>query len=186
MSLLFELFKCETKADLEARAAAVTLTQEDLGAAILSTKLEGSVVQHIPVFRQFDPPHMKRVADAIGQLRAEDLKVGGPVPEPLLKMVRGIGQQRRYAGHFFWTPEYPWWWAINFELRDIRARDNHWQHGPHLHMLCWLTHPQTDPNVFINSMRNDAKPKLPHALHIRYKRVDFNERRDQRRRARSV
>lgn len=69
-----------------------------------------------------------------------------------------IQQRNQQTGHFFWSADYPWWWVLHFDFRDIKERANHWSEGSHVHLLSWLTHPRTDPNVFLNMMRSDENP----------------------------
>lgn len=170
MNTLLDLFMCQSKADFEEKAAKTTVTQEDIVNVILGG---GPEFAHIPVFRQYDAPNL---ADATAKLKAmnhDELKVGQPVPKPLLTMMNTLRQQRRQAGHFFWMPEYQGaWWILHFDTNDIRERDNHWEQGAHVHMLSWLTHPRSDPNGFLAQMRGEDRPKLPHPVHVRFKQID--------------
>ena len=86
------------------------------------------------------------------------------------KAVRKIHQlfvQRRYlVGHIFYTPDHTNWHFFYFDQRDLSTHGNHWQHGPHIHLINHLW-----PNWNLTSLWNafhSGNPKLNSAVHIKY------------------
>lgn len=44
-------------------------------------------------------------------------------------------ERRCFAAHLFYTPDYANWYLFYSDQRDEAAIGNHWQHGPHIHLL---------------------------------------------------
>ena len=70
------------------------------------------------------------------------------------------------AAHLFYTPDHAFWYLFNFDQRDHAERANHWQHGPHIHLISWHWPNLTLADVWERAQRSDTN--FPNKIHLRF------------------
>lgn len=94
----------------------------------------------------------------------------GPLNRKESRAIRKIfalqDQRRCLSGHMFFTPSWYEWHFFYFDQRDLAEDDNHWEGGPHVHLVNWLWPNLDGRSVWCDFVRNKEVPRQ--ALHLRY------------------
>lgn len=163
---LLDLIFCSTRSEFEKLCATITLTNRELAQVILAAKVGNSPVNHRKVDRKLLPDHMEILER---DTASEDLKAGNP--RKLMSKISPIFDHPRHlTAHFLWIDDGATWWAVVFNYLDLSQHRRTWVGGPHVHMLSYLTHPRSSPNDFVEEILLAEKPRLPHPVHIRFRR----------------
>lgn len=99
----------------------------------------------------------------------QDAKAGPSTggAEKFIRRVRQLFEERRcVSAHLFYTPCHTYWNLFHFDQRDRSAEDNHWTHGPHIHMISSLWPGHTLKELWGKVISGDRN--FPSGLHIRY------------------
>lgn len=160
---LLLLFLCSTRSEFEKLCDTVTLSNKDMAEVIITAKSGVSVLCHRMHNRKLLPRDMEIAK--VDDLRPETLQ------KTMARVARIMEHPRQLIAHFFWTSGGPSWWIVVFNYAEIGNRGRQWRGGAHVHMLSHLTHPRSSPNDFLEEVLFVEKPKLPHAVHIRFERI---------------
>jgi hypothetical protein len=117
-------------------------------------------------FRDRQPPHLIPTAEEHEALGSNGVGLlQGKAKKAIGKMSQMLRDRRHLAAHLFYTSGLAHWSLFYFDQRDVQERDNHWEHGPHLHFLssAWISF---DARVVFEQV-TDGKGQFP-AVHIRY------------------
>ncbi len=105
-----------------------------------------------------------------GDLRAMGgAKVGlmsSDVAKAFNKVSQAFDQRRQLVGHMFYTPDHATWHFLYFDQRDSSAHKNHWEAGPHIHLINSLW-----PNRTMQGVWDEFETKKVHiagAEHLRF------------------
>lgn len=173
---LTAIFGFRKLAALKKHCSAVTLHGCDLANLILAAQSELSPLCHLPIFLHHHPEHL---ALKDGDLKALVENGVGPMSAAGRKTVRKLGemfnQRRLLSCHLFWLIEDPEklptrWHLFHFDDKSVKADDNHWKHGSHIHLMNHLTHPALPLKELLDKLDNEERPWLGRSLHIRWER----------------
>lgn len=172
MNDLLAIFDILEKSKLVEHCKNAVVYSTDLANLILASQAEVIAIRHIPVFQHHHPEHLILTNEDLSALGSNGV---GPLRPRAQKTVRKLdemfAQRRMFCGHLFWMPESAGEWHLfYFDQRDVSDRNNHWQHGSHIHLMSMVTHPRLDPNDLLGRLASSKRPKLGGSLHIRYAR----------------
>ena len=166
-SSLLELCSFQDKREVEKFCRALTIRQTDFVLFIMRAQ-SGDLApyRYASHFRDPPIPHLIPSNDERAALGAN-----GPGPlqgrahKALTKMSQFLQDRRHFCAHLFYTPDHHFWHLFYFDQRDITPRDNHWEHGAHLHYASdvWIN---ADAGTIWSQVKA-GKQRLP-AFHIRY------------------
>lgn len=164
---VLRIFEIDKKKELDWYCRGITIDSEDFFYLILAAE-QGLIgynhrIHHkdiVPKELELDSGKIDPLeTDESGHLIAESLK--------FFRKAKQIFEVRRFlVGHMFYTSNHKYWHFFYFDQRDHSKNANHWEHGPHIHLINWLW-----PNYNSKSLWSDflsEKPKMKGALHIRY------------------
>ena len=169
---LLAIFDILDKADLDQHCRTAVIYKSDLSTLIMACLSDDVPIRHFPFFKHHHPEHLVPTdndREAIGR--------NGPglLSKEAKKFTNKVGQmfeQRRlFCGHLFIpvqnTDE---WHLFYFDQRDTDLRNNHWEHGGHLHLMNMLTHPRLSVLDLVQKLEAEERPKLGGGFHIRFER----------------
>lgn len=164
---LIDLLLIDRKGDLDKRARETTVHQLDLVEIVLACQTGQLPWLHEIHSQQYIPDHL-HLSESDQNAMIEQ-RPGPFTPEgrkAFNKISETFRQRRVQTGHMFVTPSGSRWHLIYFDQRDIEQNRNHWEHGPHLHLINWLW-PHVDP-VKLWSDFTSKKTRVSGALHVRF------------------
>jgi hypothetical protein len=165
---LLKIFSLEKKRDLEKHCKDITIHQVDFAALIWACEESKLPWQHQILSRSFAPKHLEPtnedflilLANGVGELKGKAAKVN--------KKTHQLFVDRRYlVGHIFHNQDFKNWHFFYFDQRDFDDFDNHWEHGPHIHLLNHLW-PNLDGKVLWENF-SSGNVKLNGSIHIRFR-----------------
>lgn len=144
LDTLRHIFYCERKIELEKFCKNANISQSDFSALIVACE-SGVIPWHHQIHcLDFVPEHLKPTKEEHAAFST--VPGVGPLKDEAAKMMRKIrqtGKERRYlVGHIFFTPTLNNWHFFYFDQRDTAIKENHWSHGPHIHLInhLWPNH----------------------------------------------
>jgi len=164
---LLKIFAFDKKKDLEKHCKDTTIHQADFVAFIWACEDNKLPWKHQILSRSFAPKHLEPTkedflalfANGVGELKGKAAKV--------VKKTQQLFVDRRYlVGHIFYNHDFSNWHFLYFDQRDFEAFGNHWEHGPHIHLLNHLW-PNLDGQILWESF-SSGNVKLNGSLHIRF------------------
>ena len=92
----------------------------------------------------------------------------GKAQKAVSKMFQLFEDRRCFAAHLFYTSDYAYWYLFYSDQRDEAAYQNHWQHGPHIHLISshW-------PNLGLAEVWREVKAgrtNFASTIHLRFSR----------------
>jgi hypothetical protein len=164
------ILQCKTKRDLEKYCRQLTLRQKDFSFALLRAR--GGAFEpykYANCFRDWVPDHLQLTDDNLGAIGANGVGPMGKAARKTMNKVSQIFQDRRQlVAHLFYTPDHAFWYLFYFDQRDHTERGNHWQHGPHIHLISWHWPNLKLPEVWERIQRGDAN--FSNKIHLRFEK----------------
>lgn len=176
LNSLLTIFNITRKAELVDHCRAAEIGKSDLANLILACQMQAVPIGHIPIFKHHHPEHLNPTdedraafaANGVGKLSKEARKFTNKIDQM-------FEQRRLFCGHMFLPLEWPGHWHLfYFDQRDTDQRNNHWEHGSHLHLMNMVTHPRLSPEALAQKLDAEVRPKLGGTIHIRFDR-DSNQ-----------
>lgn len=165
---LKQIFYFEKKSDLARYCKVASIFKSDFAALILACESRVTPWHHRIHHRDFIPEHLQPTKEEQAALTAAHGV--GPLngkAATMMRKVRQISKERRYlVGHIFFVPTLKNWHFFYFDQRDLSARENHWDHGAHIHLINHLW-PNQDAQTLWNTFRS-GNVKLSGSIHIKY------------------
>ena len=164
---LVKILQITKKNDLVKYCKSLVIHGDDFANLITICEAFRIGLAHKIYTRQFVPPHLHPTKEEAKALdTSEDPKLHGKG----LKFIRNINQmfyERRFVvGHLFFTRELKYWHFFYFDQKDIDEYDNHWEYGPHIHLVNHLW-PNYDAKTVWQTFTSD-NPFIKGSLHIRF------------------
>lgn len=165
---LLTLFTLEKKRQIEAHCRTLVIRSEDFAEVILAGRARMlGLYAYRCHFRELRPAHLEPTPDELDALAGNGT---GELQGKALKMMRKVGQlfddRRLLAAHLFYSPSHQYWHLFYFDQRDRAERDNHWEHGQHIHYVHDTFTREPLAEVWRKVCQD--KPAFPRGLHIRY------------------
>lgn len=167
---LVRIFNFDTKRDLEKFCAGITVDSHDFAAMLLGAQ---AGVFHPYLYAN----HFRRtVPDCLAptekQISAFHNNGRGPWKSKeaqtfARKTFQMFKDQRAQAAHLFYTPGGSFWHLFYFDQRDRSAHRNHWDHGPHIHLISSLWPRLKLADVWDRVQRGDLS--FPNKIHLRFR-----------------
>jgi hypothetical protein len=169
---LVKILYIEKKSELVKHCRSTTLYGTDLVNLILSSEVGVFPFRHEIHHREFIPDDIQiRETDLatmsnakVGTMDTQTAKAFGRVDQIFEK-------RRLLTGHLFFLPNLKRWSLFYFDQRDTSARRNHWEHGPHLHVVTHLWPSWTSKSVWREF--TSGNPQISGALHVRFLSRDY-------------
>jgi len=157
---LLELLSIPKLREVQRYCSKFVLRQRALVSLILTAPRHGYI--HARQHREFQPVHLQPTHADLQSIR-DSVNPGSKVPKALRKMIRIFDERKHVSAHLFTSPDR--WHMFYFTLQDTDERENHWEHGAHVHFVNYLW-PNIDPEVVWKSFA-DRKSLHP-GVHIRF------------------
>lgn len=162
-----KIFEISKKSELVKHCKEITIHSSDFATTVFACDAGAMPWLHKISYRDFVPEHLKPT-DKLGKaLAGQGI---GPLNDEARKefvKIEQLFKDRRYlVGHIFYKHDLSQWHFFYFDQRDFDTRNNHWEHGAHIHLLNHLW-----PNLKADTLWqtfNAGNPKLSGSLHIRF------------------
>ena len=82
------------------------------------------------------------------------------------KVWQTMQDRRMLAAHLLYTADYEFWYLFYFDQRDRERHNNHWRHGPHIHLISYHW-----PGLGCGAVWHDihqGNANFPNKIHLRY------------------
>jgi len=166
-----EVILCQDKKALTQLCKATTVTLADFVDFIVACKAGLTHLNHTMHFVDYVPDHLVETDKDLAVLDADrDFQQSKQGQASLRKLFKSHGERKYKVGHMFISKEkqHPVdeWHFVFFETRELTARDNHWQGGPHVHITNYLW-----PNLYCQPIWEDfvLRRNFPSAkLHLAF------------------
>jgi hypothetical protein len=164
------IMQCKTKHDLEKYCRKLILRQIDFSLALLGAHAGAfEPYEYAKCFREWVPDHLNLTDDNLGAIGANGIGPLGKAAQKTMNKVSQIFQDRRMlAAHLFYTPDHACWDLFYFDQRDHAEHGNHWQYGPHIHLISWHWPNLELADVWERIQRGDAN--FPNKIHLRFEK----------------
>lgn len=165
---LLLLFRCGKASELRSAAKSTTVRRSDLVEAIIAAQARATALRIESVYRDLTPGDLgpsRRDLEAL-----HTLKPGRHSPasfKAFSKIARLVRGKTIRVCHLFYHLDSPWWWIVYYDVRDLHEPDG-WVEGTHIHVLSWVAKKTMDPVSEIERFQNEAKPRLPSGVHVRF------------------
>ena len=153
MSTAFlDIICCTTKSELEKLCKTTTVTMTEFTDFIVLCKAGLTPLNHTMHFVDFVPPELEEKEDDWKILGASrELHTSKDGQKAIRRLFKAHGKRQYRVGHMFFSKEltHPLstWHFVFFELNELRAKGNHWEKGPHVHITNHLW-----PNIYCQSI----------------------------------
>lgn len=134
---LIKLFNIESKRGLEKYCRTLVVRKIDFVALILGARA-GSLepYRYACHFNQAVPAHLQATAEELTALSQNGIgPLKGKAKKAVTKTFQLFDERRCFAAHLFYTPCYSYWYLFYFDQRDEAMQTNHWEYGPHMHLV---------------------------------------------------
>ena len=163
------ILNCATKRGLEQYCRTLVIQSSDLAAAIFFAQAGVfEPYKYASCFREWSPAHLKLTEEDRTALVTNGVGPLQPAARKTLNKVHATFHDRRMlAAHLLYTPDFVSWFVFFFDQRDVATRNQHWKHGPHIHLVSshW-------PNLRLDELWREVRegrPAFASKLHVRYR-----------------
>ncbi len=134
---LARLFNIESKRDLEKYCRDFVVRHIDFVAFILVARAGGlEPYRYACHFAERVPSHLCATDEELAALSRNGIgPLQGKARKAVSKTFQLFQDRRCFAAHLFYTLDYAYWYLFYFNDRDRAAKQNHWQHGSHIHLI---------------------------------------------------
>ncbi len=134
---LARLFNIESKRDLEKYCRDFVVRHIDFVAFILVARAGGlEPYRYACHFAERVPSHLCATDEELAALSQNGIgPLQGKARKAVSKTFQLFQDRRCFAAHLFYTLDYAYWYLFYFNDRDRAAKQNHWQHGSHIHLI---------------------------------------------------
>lgn len=178
MSTFIDIISCSSKSDLEKLCKTTTITMTEFVDFIIHCKAGLTPLNHTMHFFDFVPPELEEKPDDWQVLSADrEVQASKEGQRAIRRLFKAHGKRQYRVGHMFVSkdPTHPLskWHFIFFETNELRAKDNHWEMGPHVHITNYLW-----PNLYCQPiweafvLRKEFPPAKLHLSCLDEKRRD--------------
>jgi hypothetical protein len=169
MNALLDIVNARRKGDLRKLCRLATITDDAFANFILSAELGLLPWAHSISAHDFISPELHPSEE---ELRAVvKSRVGtaeGKAAKALSKFGQMFKQRRLLVGHMFYNEDLTNWHFFYFDQRDLDVRNNHWEHGSHIHLINHLWPDELAGDVWSNF--NSGNVQMTGSLHIQFER----------------
>ncbi len=162
------LFNQGTKRNLEKYCRTFVVRSKDFTALILGARAGVlDPYRYASRFWQWTPPHLEPTEDNLDALSENGVgPLKGRARKTMSKVFQIFEERRSFAAHLFYTPDHSYWYLFYFDQRDQATKNNHWEHGPHIHLVSshWPNLALADVWQRVGSGNLDFSNKI----HLRY------------------
>lgn len=164
---LLAIFTINRLRDLKKHCHGSVISHPDLANFIMWCKSGGAPFLHSAYHRRFVPEHLHLSDSDLAALAANGVGRFGPAAQKTANKVYATFDERRMlSGHLFWDART--WHFFYFDNRDQDRHRNHWEGGPHIHLINHLWPNQSADAVWDQFCKGN--PVMKGALHIRFER----------------
>jgi hypothetical protein len=163
------IIKCTKKSELEKLCKTSTITMSEFVDFIAVCEAGLTHLNHIMHFVDFVPPDVEtkeedwKILDADRTTQAT--KEG---QQAFRRLFKSHGMRQYRVGHMFFTKEISHpsqeWHFVFFELNELKAKHNHWEFGPHVHLSNYLWPNLSCQKIWKEFLLTKAFPKAK--LHL--------------------
>ena len=159
-----------TKSQLEKYCDTAIATSDDLAELILAARaglLEPFL--HVDHHIETVPGHLFTTEEEAKSVVQNGVgPVHGKAKRFFAKVFQAFEERRLFSAHLFYTRCHSAWYLLYFDQRDISREQQHWKHGPHMHLL---SHHFGRLNLEIVWRQvGEGRVRAGRALHVRYKK----------------
>jgi hypothetical protein len=131
------LFNIESKSDLEKYSRGFVVRQIDFVAFIMMARHGGlEPYRYACHFSERFPSHLRATDEELAALSRNGIgPLQGKARKAISKTFQLFEDRQCFNAHLFYTPDYAYWYLFYSDQRDEAAIGNHWQHGPHIHLI---------------------------------------------------
>lgn len=165
---LLALFEFSKKSDVVNYCHTLTISSEGLSDLILAGHVNAlDSFKYLSHFIDITPEDLEFSDDNFRALTESSAgKLSHQAQKTLKKLEQTYKTRRLLAVHLFYTESHKFWHIFYFDQRDYQAKQNHWEHGSHIHYTQDLFTNQPLSKIWSNITKE--KPSFPPALHVRY------------------
>ena len=143
MISFIDIIQCTNKSELEKLCKATTITMSEFVDFIVICKAGQTHLNHTMHYVDFVPPELKEKDEDWNILNADTaLQATKKGQKALRRLFKSHGKRQYRVGHMFMSKELAHpireWHFVFFEVNELRARNNHWVMGPHVHLTNYL------------------------------------------------
>lgn len=162
---LLEIFEIQKKSILQKHCRRLVIHGADFARLILLADAGKLPYVHRIYYRESVPKDLRPTLDALPSMRLD--KLSTTHKSYLLKrLAQVIRVRRQLVGHIFFDKEIRLWHFFYFDQRDTSRNGNHWNSGPHLHLINHLW-TRRDPVLILKDFLEES-PHIKGSIHIRF------------------
>ena len=138
ISGLVALCSLTSKGEIEKFCRTLVIDQSDFASFVTQARagVFEPAYKYACSFRDRQPPHLVPTDEERAALGSNDVgPLEGKAKKLVVKLSQMLRDRRHLSAHIIFTPDGAHWSLFYFDQRDVEARDNHWEHGAHLHLL---------------------------------------------------
>lgn len=156
MSTTFvDIIMCTKKSELEKLCKTSTITMSEFVDFIVGCKAGLTHLSHMMHIVDFVPPDVETKEDDWKILDADRTSQATKEGQKAFRrLFKSDGMRQYRVGHMFVTKEVSHpireWHFVFFELNELRAKNNHWEFGSHVHLTNYLW-----PNLYCQKIWED-------------------------------
>lgn len=167
LATILQLFTAQKKSELKALSRSAVIDKTSFAQFVMASMLGETPWAHQISHRQFVPEGIQPNDQELAALgKAKVGKAEGDAKKAITKIGQIFAQRRMLVGHIFYSPDLSNWHFIYFDQRDIDRQRNHWEQGPHIHLINFLWPNHTAAGLW--ELFNSGNVQLSKALHIRF------------------
>jgi hypothetical protein len=150
-----EVIFCKDKKSLTQLCKVTTVPQSHFVDFILACKAGLTHLNHTMHYVDYVPDHLMETDQDLAVLKADKaFQQSKQGQVSLRKVLKDHGERKYKVGHMFVSKELQHpikeWHFVCFEIKELTARANHWQGGPHVHITNHLW-----PNLYCQPIWED-------------------------------
>jgi hypothetical protein len=163
---LLKIFAVQKLRELKKHCREASIRRRDLANMILWCKAGGPYI-HAAHHRRYTPDHLGLTEADLSAIASNGVGRFNPRAQKAANKVFATFEERRMlSGHLFQNLDE--WHFFYFDNRDMSRRHNHWEGGPHIHVINHLMPNRSAQSVW--SEFCEGNPIMKGALHLRMTR----------------